>query len=158
MWIWLCFLCARPLNVNSNWTHNWMLILTVPHGVQLLTQGGFVAQSFLRPCMRQVNALQHHMLSNPLKEKMDHCPFASSCHAAPFPLSTIWLPQWGVPELLSPLSPPVRCLRDEICPGHVWPESLSVVLSRESSTHTDTHQAEQTKPRTEEAHQTVLQA
>uniref|UniRef100_A0AAQ4PG33 Transmembrane protein 161B n=1 Tax=Gasterosteus aculeatus aculeatus TaxID=481459 RepID=A0AAQ4PG33_GASAC len=48
-----------------------------------------------------------------------------------------------------------RCLTDEICPGHVWAKSLTLVLSCESSVHTG---AEQTKRRTEKAHQTALPA
>lgn len=35
------------------------------------------------------------MFCNLLKKKMDHCPFASSCHAAKFPLLSVWLPRLG---------------------------------------------------------------
>lgn len=56
-------------------------------GVLLLTQKGFVTRPFLSLCMCRVKALQHHMFSNPWKEKDGPTVplfffFASSCHAA----------------------------------------------------------------------------
>lgn len=88
----------------------------------------------------------------PRRKRWTHCPFASSCHAAPFPLLTVWLPQSGVK-----LSPFFSCQvpqRWNLSSACLALESYSgIVLWIQH-----THRAEQTKPRTEEAHQTVVEA
>ncbi len=72
------------------------------------------------------------MFSNPLKEKMDPLSFCQLVPCSFVLFVNFWLAQSVVK--LSPFFP-VRCLRDEICSGHVWPLSLTVVLSCESSAH-----------------------
>lgn len=74
-WQFHCICLYFFFNVNLNKSHTLKLIIIVSHSNSV----------FFWPCMRQVKSLQHHMLDNALKKKMDHCPFQlMPCDSIPF--------------------------------------------------------------------------
>lgn len=86
----------------------------------------------LSPCVRQVGFSGTTCSVIPQRKKMNPQSFCQLVPCSSFPFVLVRLLE--LEEKLSAFVS-VRCLRAEVCPGHVWLLCRTVVLSSKSSAH-----------------------